>query len=125
MLLLDMFFEVTARMCEGEILEQQMRTDGMEPSLEVYLHVTEAKTAGLISVAARQALAGYGQALGLLFQITDDIADGNAALGITLFWRSRQRNAAEAPSPFPSACRATTQWSFSELSGDILSASCR
>ena len=90
--LLEMFLGVTARMCEGEILEQQMRADGAEPSFETYLHITETKTADLVSVCCRagallngaaepavEALAGYGRALGLLFQIADDLADGDAA----------------------------------------------
>ena len=90
--LLDTFLGVTARMCEGEILEEQMRADGREPSFEEYLHITETKTADLVSACCRtgallngatesivEALAGYGRSLGLLFQIADDLADGDAA----------------------------------------------
>lgn len=90
--LLDIFLAVTARMCEGEILEEQMRADGLEPSCEEYLYITETKTADLVSACCRagallngapesavEALAGYGRALGLLFQIADDLADGDAA----------------------------------------------
>jgi octaprenyl-diphosphate synthase len=90
--LLEMFLGVTARMCEGEILEEQMRADGAEPSFETYLHITETKTADLVSACCRaggllngaaepavEALAEYGRALGLLFQIADDLADGDAA----------------------------------------------
>ncbi len=90
--LLEMFLGVTARMCEGEILEEQMRAEGAEPSFEAYLHITETKTADLVSACCRagallnraaepvvEALAGYGRALGLLFQIADDLADGDAA----------------------------------------------
>ncbi|MGA2380294.1 MAG: polyprenyl synthetase family protein [Spirochaetia bacterium] len=90
--LLDTFLAVTARMCEGEILEEQMKADGREPSFEEYLHVTGTKTADLVSACCRagallngaqegavEALAGYGGALGLLFQIADDLADGDAA----------------------------------------------
>ncbi len=90
--LLEMFLGVTARMCEGEILEEQMRAEGAEPSFEAYLHITETKTADLVSACCRagallnraaepvvEALAGYGRTLGLLFQIADDLADGDAA----------------------------------------------
>ncbi len=90
--LLETFLAVTARMCEGEILEEQMRADGREPTFEEYLHITETKTADLVSACCRagallnrapegtvEALAGYGRALGLLFQIADDLADGDAA----------------------------------------------
>ncbi len=89
---LDLFLEVTARMCEGEILEEQMRSDGVDPSFEEYLHITETKTASLLSACCRagaalnfaadpvtEALAGFGRSLGLLFQIADDLADGDAA----------------------------------------------
>ena len=91
---LDAFLEVTARMCEGEILEEQIRSDGAAPSFEEYLHITDTKTASLLAACCRagallnfaadpvaEALAGYGRALGLLFQIADDLADGDAAYG--------------------------------------------
>jgi geranylgeranyl pyrophosphate synthase len=90
--LLESFLDVTARMCEGEILEEQIRADGQEQSFEAYLHITETKTADLVSACCRvgallngasesiaETLAGYGRALGLLFQIADDLADGDAA----------------------------------------------
>jgi octaprenyl-diphosphate synthase len=90
--LLEMFLGVTARMCEGEILEEQIRAEGAEPSFETYLHITETKTADLVSACCGagallngapetvvEALAGFGRALGLLFQIADDLADGDAA----------------------------------------------
>jgi geranylgeranyl pyrophosphate synthase len=90
-LLLDMFLSVTARMCEGEILEAQLRAEGIAPSFEQYLHITEAKTADLVSACCKagallngaaqctvEALCGYGRSLGLLFQIADDLADGDA-----------------------------------------------
>jgi heptaprenyl diphosphate synthase len=91
-LLLDSFLAVTARMCEGEILEVQLKAEGITPSFEQYLHITETKTADLVSACcsagallngasqrAVGALAGYGRSLGLLFQIADDLADGDAA----------------------------------------------
>jgi len=89
---LDAFLDVTARMCEGEILEEQIRSDGATPSLEEYLHITDTKTASLLAACCRagallnfaadsvaEGLAGYGRSLGLLFQIADDLADGDAA----------------------------------------------
>jgi octaprenyl-diphosphate synthase len=91
-LLLDSFLAVTARMCEGEILEVQLKAEGVSPSFEQYLHITETKTADLVSACCRAgallngasppavgALAGYGRSLGLLFKIADDLADGDAA----------------------------------------------
>ncbi len=90
--LLEMFLGVTARMCEGEILEEQIRGEGADPSFEAYLHITGTKTADLVSACCAagallngapdtvvEALAGFGRALGLLFQIADDLADGDAA----------------------------------------------
>ncbi len=93
---LDSFLDVTQQMCEGEILEEQLRSEAASPSIgapsmEAYLYITETKTASLISAccgagallngasdAAAHALAGYGRSLGLLFQIADDLADGDA-----------------------------------------------
>ena len=90
--LLESFLAVTARMCEGEILEAQLKAEGIAPSFEQYLHITETKTADLVSACCQagallngapqgtvEALAEYGRALGLLFQIADDLADGDAA----------------------------------------------
>ncbi len=90
--LLESFLSVTGRMCEAEILSEQMRAEGVSPSLEVYLHVTEAKTADLMAACCRaggllngapehtlESLAGFGRSLGLLFQIADDLADGDGA----------------------------------------------
>ena len=91
-LLLESFLAVTGRMCEAEILAEQMRAEGVKPSLEVYLHITESKTADLMAACCRaggllngapervlEALAGFGRSLGLLFQIADDLADGDGA----------------------------------------------
>ena len=88
--LLDAFLAATGRMCEGEIVEEQLRSQNGSASLEDYLNLSEAKTAelsaaccfagGLLnggSESAAAGLAGFGRALGLLFQIADDLADGD------------------------------------------------
>jgi geranylgeranyl pyrophosphate synthase len=90
--LLEVFLGVTRQMCEAEILADQMRLDGAVPALPVYLHIAQAKTAELLSAcclaggllggateAGVTALANYGRSIGLLFQIADDLADGDAA----------------------------------------------
>jgi geranylgeranyl pyrophosphate synthase len=124
MRILDSFLDVTARMCQGEILEEQLRSEGAAPSLEAYLHITETKTASLIeaccragallnggSDAAAEALARYGRDLGLLFQIADDLADGDAAFpnGALLAARADE-------------CRASAQSLLRELPGNAASA---
>ena len=88
--LLTIFLGVTRRMCEGEILADQLRVEGTTPSSEAYLLVAEAKTAELLSACCQagailgggaepavRALADYGRSLGLLFQIADDLTDGD------------------------------------------------
>ncbi len=90
--LLTIFLGVTRRMCEGEILADQLRVDGTTPTSEAYLFIAEAKTAELLSACCQagallggaaepavRALADYGRSLGLLFQIADDLADGDGA----------------------------------------------
>ncbi len=90
--LLSLFLSVTRRMCEGEILADQTRQDGATPSCEVYFFIAEAKTAELLSACccagallggagerAAAALGSYGRSLGLLFQIADDLVDGDCA----------------------------------------------
>jgi len=110
--LLERFLAVTARMCEGEILEAQLKAEGIAPSFEQYLHITETKTADLVSASCRagallngapqgtvEALAEYGRALGLLFQIADDLADGDAAFenrGLLTIKADECRQAAES-----------------------------
>jgi octaprenyl-diphosphate synthase len=47
--LLEVFLGVTRSMCEGEILADQMRIDAVAPTAAAYLHIAQAKTAGLIS----------------------------------------------------------------------------
>ena len=90
---LDLFLGVTARMCEAEILAEQLRREAVKPSLEVYLRITEAKTAELMAASctagallngasdsSAHALAGFGRSLGLLFQVADDLVDGDGPL---------------------------------------------
>ena len=90
--LLEVFLGVTRKMCEGEILADQIRLEGIALSAEAYLHIAQAKTAELISACCFAggllggapetvvtALTGYGRSLGLLFQIADDLADGDCA----------------------------------------------
>ncbi len=88
--LLEVFLDVTRRMCESEIIADQLRIEGSAPSASAYLEIAESKTARLISASCFagallsgapeevvNALAGFGRALGLLFQIADDLADGD------------------------------------------------
>ncbi|MCX6909128.1 MAG: polyprenyl synthetase family protein, partial [Verrucomicrobia bacterium] len=73
--------------CEGEILQTQRRFD-LELSIEDYLKFVEMKTAELFAVScelgaflagasapAKQSLRAYGMALGIAYQIYDDLAD--------------------------------------------------
>lgn len=88
--LLEAFLTVTERMCQGEILEEQLRAGRVEVSLDMYLHLTAAKTAELLAAccyagcllnggtdADAQRLSTYGKSLGMLFQIADDRDDGD------------------------------------------------
>jgi octaprenyl-diphosphate synthase len=90
--LLGVFLGVTRHMCEAEILADQMKLDGAVPALPAYLHIAQAKTAELLSACCLaggllsgapeggiSALAAFGRSMGLLFQIADDLADGDAA----------------------------------------------
>jgi geranylgeranyl pyrophosphate synthase len=92
--LLSAFLQVTRAMCEGEILADQARIDRATLSFDAYIHVAQSKTAALISACCLAggvlsgaaepviaSLAGYGAALGLLFQIADDLADGDVPPG--------------------------------------------
>jgi geranylgeranyl pyrophosphate synthase len=107
--LLDRFLEATARMCQGEILEEGIRSSGRSATLDEYLGITEAKTASLISACcmagaiiggappdAVAAMSEYGRALGLLFQIADDLSDGDAAFSSAIALREKAGIAAEA-----------------------------
>ncbi len=107
--LLDAFLTVTARMCQGEILEEGIRSAGRDATIDEYLGITEAKTASLLAACCRAgALIGggtapmvrgldeYGSALGLLFQIADDLSDGDAAFPSHMVLRAKAADAAEA-----------------------------
>ena len=107
--LLDTFLAVTARMCQGEILEEMIRSAGLSATMEEYMGITEAKTAELVSACCKagaliggappqvvRALSDYGRALGLLFQIADDLSDGDAALASPLILREKAQLTAEA-----------------------------
>lgn len=136
---LDSFLEVTARMCEGEILEEQIRADGAGPSFDEYLHITDTKTAALLSACSRagallnyssepvaEALAGYGRALGLLFQIADDLADGDAAFGERSRLTEKAEECREAAEGFLRGLpRSEATITLAEIPGHILSPSRR
>ena len=77
----------TNTLCEGEVVQLHHRGD-LDLDERTYMEIVSRKTASLISSAcelggtlvtddpgARQALAGYGQDLGIAFQITDDLLD--------------------------------------------------
>jgi geranylgeranyl pyrophosphate synthase len=124
-------------MCEGEILEEQMRAAGHRPSVAVYLHITETKTADLVSAcclaggllngAPEQAIASlgeYGRSLGLLFQIADDLDDGDGVLGDRDVMRSRAcEYGAQAEGELRSLPRGEATDMLRELAGFILTRS--
>jgi len=83
-----LFCETTQAMCLGEIGEQQMLGARLPVSLVEYLEVLSKKTAVLMSACCRgagivcgatgeltEALAGFGLAFGLAFQLLDDASD--------------------------------------------------
>jgi heptaprenyl diphosphate synthase len=80
------FAEASVGLAAGEL--EQYRANGVTVEVEAYLEHTRKKTAGLFKVACVaggtlgglslvqiDALAGYGQALGIAFQMSDDIMD--------------------------------------------------
>jgi octaprenyl-diphosphate synthase len=78
-------------MAEGEVLQLQ-RAGDLDCTYEDYLDVVERKSAALISwcaaasawdadIATAEALAGYGRAVGVAFQITDDVIDYRTGTG--------------------------------------------
>ncbi len=107
--LLSLFLSVTARMCQGEILEEGIRTAGRSATVEEYLGITEAKTARLVSACCEagaliggapprvvRALSDYGRDLGVLFQIADDLSDGDAAFPAEAVLREKAELCADA-----------------------------
>ena len=87
MRVLDILANASATIAEGEVLQltaaQDLRTDEA-----IYLQVVRGKTAALFSAAmevggeiagqdaaTKQALYDYGDALGIAFQIADDVLD--------------------------------------------------
>ena len=84
---------VTA-MAEGEVLQLQ-RAGNLDTSLEQYLEMIDKKSAALIAwctcagalasndAAAAEALSAYGRAVGVAFQITDDVLDYAEGTGKT------------------------------------------
>ena len=129
---------VTARMCEGEILEDQMRAEGIAPSFEAYLHITETKTADLVSACCRAGalLNGAPRARGggpgrVRPRPRAPVPDRRRPCGRrrglhqpAAPGRSRRRNAAGPRSRSSAACRATRpRPRCAELPGHILSPS--
>ncbi len=75
-------------LCEGQALDMAFEAREEPPSVEEYLHMIGAKTGSLFATAARtgalavgaprkaaDALGAYGMALGLAFQVRDDVID--------------------------------------------------
>jgi len=87
---IDLFCAATLRMTEGELLVLQ-RLGAPDLGREEYFEIIERKTAALFSAACaaptligpkrpelRQPLADYGRALGVCFQLVDDLLDFTA-----------------------------------------------
>jgi len=90
---LDILANASATIAEGEVLQMTAATD-LGTTEDIYLQVVRGKTAALFSAATEvggviagapepqvQALFDYGDALGIAFQIADDLLDyqGDAA----------------------------------------------
>ncbi len=88
--LLEMFTNVTKRMCFGEIYEERIRGSGRQPSVEDYLDTIENKTASLLSASCEagalvacagdsevRSLRAYGHSVGMAYQLLDDLADAD------------------------------------------------
>lgn len=100
----SLFCEVTERMCIAEIGEQRLLETRGHADLEEYLTILQYKTADLMAACCegaailcgargeeRNALAGFGRAFGMAFQLFDDSRDGDAILRAPADIRARAR----------------------------------
>ena len=91
--ILDILSKASSAISEGEVLQLSM-SHSLELTQETYLKIIESKTARLFSAATevgavvakasneqRKALTQFGRALGIAFQLTDDILDYTANQG--------------------------------------------
>ncbi len=91
--ILDILSKASSAISEGEVLQLSM-SHSLELTQETYLKIIESKTARLFSAATevgavvakapdeeRKALTQFGQALGIAFQLMDDILDYTANQG--------------------------------------------
>ncbi|MDX2483866.1 MAG: polyprenyl synthetase family protein [Pseudodonghicola sp.] len=92
---LDILANASATIAEGEVLQMTAATD-LKTGEDVYLKIVRGKTAALFSAATEvggvisgapedhvQALFAYGDALGIAFQIADDLLDYQGDSGTT------------------------------------------
>jgi len=92
--LLDTFLDTTKAMCMGEILAQEAAAAGQPLGFDDYVEIAKDKTAVLFSAccrtaallcdlpdAQRECVAGIGMNFGLVFQMADDLVDGDHGLG--------------------------------------------
>ncbi|WP_160309642.1 polyprenyl synthetase family protein [Rubrobacter aplysinae] len=92
--LIRAFAEASEALATGEL--EQYRSTGSEVEVEVYLNHIRMKTAGLfkaacvaggslggLSLPQVDALSNYGQALGVAFQMSDDVMDFAGVPGVT------------------------------------------
>lgn len=90
---LDILSKASSAISEGEVLQLSM-SHSLELTQDTYLKIIESKTARLFSAATevgavvakasdehRKVLAQFGRALGIAFQLTDDILDYTANQG--------------------------------------------
>lgn len=91
--ILDILSKASSAIAEGEVLQLSM-SHSLELTQETYLKIIESKTARLFSAATevgavvakapdeeRKALTQFGRALGIAFQLMDDILDYTASQG--------------------------------------------
>jgi len=92
---LDILANASATIAEGEVLQMTAATD-LNTGEDIYLKIVRGKTAALFSAATEvggviaeapeehvQALFDYGDALGIAFQIADDLLDYQGDSGAT------------------------------------------